>query len=71
MHRNVYDTDAARFRLPFVLSAAAIGPACFDCEYYAAANPDIPTAFDCEGLFDHFINNGQFEGRDFKCGPRQ
>ena len=71
VHSNVYETDGAQFKLPLVLAAAAKGAACFDCPYYAQSNPDIPETFDCDALFDHYINHGQFEGRPFKCALRR
>jgi hypothetical protein len=69
VHKNKYVTNAAAYKLPAVLAAAAKGMQCFDCGYYAATNDDIPRSFDCLHLFDHYINHGQFEGRSFRCAP--
>jgi hypothetical protein len=67
VHKNKFVTKSASFKLPMVLALAAKGIQCFDCPYYAASNGDIPRSFDCLALFDHYINNGQFEGRPFRC----
>lgn len=68
MHKNKFVTNSASFKLPMVLALAAKGVECFDCPFYAASNGDIPPSFNCLALFDHYINNGQFEGRPFRCG---
>lgn len=66
VHRNRYVTDVAVYKLPEVLAAAARGIDCFDCKFYADYNADLPASFDCLSLFDHYVNNGQFEGRPFR-----
>jgi hypothetical protein len=67
IHQNRYVTSGAEFKLPSVLAAAAQGIECFDCEFYRLSNSDFPPGFTCQQLFDHYINNGQFEGRSYRC----
>jgi hypothetical protein len=54
-------------KLAKTLAAAAQPSNCFDCPYYLQKNPDLPQDFDNLTCFQHFVNNGQFEGRPFRC----
>ena len=53
------------YRLPKMLSLQAIGPTCFDADFYLYKNKDLRD-IPHELLFAHFIFNGQFEGRTFR-----
>jgi hypothetical protein len=64
--KNRYVSDGPRYKLPGVLQAALKGMDCFDCSYYRSQNPDLPPMWSCLQFFDHYINNGQFEGRNFR-----
>jgi hypothetical protein len=66
VHKNAYATDAAEYKLPMVLAEAARSVDCFDCVAYLENSPDLPRAWDCPTLFNHYINYGQFEGRPFR-----
>ena len=39
------------------------GSDCFDVEFYKKHNQDIPEE---EATWEHFVNQGQFEGRPFR-----
>lgn len=68
--QSVLGEQAWEFRAPFILEMAAIGPDCFDCEYYQETNPDL-AGMSCWSAFSHFINYGQFEMRSHRCArPR-
>ena len=64
--RNRYEKMRRHF--PRVLGAAARDARCFDCQFYAAQNPELPMT-NCGILFEHYINHGQFEERDARCAP--
>ena len=57
-------------RAPTILTMAAIGPDCFDCEFYKEHYADIAPS-SCWDAFVHFINYGQFENRVHRCDPLQ
>lgn len=61
---NRYADKPAPYKLGGVLAAAAQGAACFNCDYYRKHNTDLPASFDCSAMFDHYVNHGQFEGRE-------
>lgn len=64
---NDYVTNTAQYHLPLVVTAALQGLQCFDCDYYRQASQDLPAEFTCNQMFEHYINNGQFEGRAYRC----
>lgn len=44
------------------------GPACFDFAYYLEHNSDLRSlASDKRATWEHFINLGLFEDRNFRC----
>jgi hypothetical protein len=55
-----------QYRAPKILAAAAMGPDCWDCDFYRTHNYDLSTA-SCDFAFAHFVNDGQFEGRAHRC----
>ena len=46
----------------------ALGSACFDWQKYVHHNKDL-AAFPPPVLFQHFVFNGQFEGRQYRFLP--
>lgn len=51
----------------------ARGPGCFDTEFYNTENVDLHDkamegqGFDAGQAYHHFLHNGQFEGRHYRC----
>lgn len=63
---NVWEHDAMAIKRQRMAYVQSRGPGCFDTNYYLSKNPDlfvIPTPLQ---LWDHFVSNGQFEGRSFR-----
>jgi len=48
-----------------VLGMRAKGDGCFDYDFYRERNPDLP-AWGMKQLWEHFVKNGQHEGRQFR-----
>jgi hypothetical protein len=44
------------------------GRACFDHVYYKAAWPDLANYTMPRELWIHYVDHGQFEGREARCG---
>ncbi|DBA99576.1 TPA: hypothetical protein ACH3X3_012154 [Trebouxia sp. C0006] len=65
---NDWAVNADVYRLPKMLSLQAIGPSCFDGDFYLQKNRDL-LEIPQDLLFAHFIYNGQFEGRTFRYLP--
>ena len=63
---NTYHEDRMGFRLGKALTMAMRGSACFDFPEYRARSRDLPPDIPDAGLWDHFIHDGQFEGRPFR-----
>ena len=57
-------------RAPFVLEKAAVGPECFDCEFYLQSFAR-GGRWTCWSAFTHFVNHGQFEMRPHRCASRR
>ena len=63
---NMWEHDAMPIKRQRIAYVQSRGPGCFDTTYYLAKNQDlqvIPTPLQ---LWDHFVTNGQFEGRSFR-----
>jgi len=43
------------------------GPSCFDFDFYRSKNADLAVLTDKDKLWQHFVKDGQFEGRTFRC----
>ncbi|DBB06321.1 TPA: hypothetical protein ACH3X1_011892 [Trebouxia sp. C0004] len=65
---NDWAVNSDVYRLPKMLSLQAIGPSCFDGDFYLQKNRDLHE-IPQDLLFAHFIYNGQFEGRTFRYLP--
>lgn len=55
------------YRLGKMLTMAKRGSRCFDFAFYAAKSHDLPAAWPQNQLWTHFVHDGQFEGRPFRC----
>ena len=42
------------------------GSACFDFDLYRSRSPDLAGLADNDQLWEHFLRDGQFEGRIFR-----
>ncbi|KAK9841148.1 hypothetical protein WJX74_000759 [Apatococcus lobatus] len=65
---NEWVANADKFRLPKMLGLQALGSSCFDWQKYLHHNKDL-AAFPPPVLFQHFVFNGQFEGRQYRFLP--
>lgn len=61
---------AWEMRAPFVLEMAAVGPDCFDCNFYMENNKNLEQ-MTCWQAFQHFINYGQFQMAAHRCARSQ
>ena len=69
INSNDYATHRASYRLAKVLVMRLRGSACFDFEYYRSRSRDL-SSWPHAQLWDHFVQDGQFEGRSFRWGGR-
>lgn len=60
VNSNAIQENLWHWRAEKVMSAAAKGPMCWDCEYYKQNSADL-AQLDCLEAFKHFVNFGQFE----------
>ena len=67
INSNDYATHRASYRLAKVLVMRLRGSACFDFEYYRSRSRDL-SSWPQAQLWDHFVQDGQFEGRSFRWG---
>lgn len=67
INSNDYATHRASYRLAKVLVMRLRGSACFDFEYYRSRSRDL-SSWPQPQLWDHFVQDGQFEGRSFRWG---
>ena len=65
INSNDYATHRASYRLAKVLVMRLRGSACFDFEYYRSRSRDL-SSWPHAQLWDHFVQDGQFEGRSFR-----
>ncbi len=64
---NVYDKKRMSFRLGRAITMLLRGNSCFDFNLYRARSRDLPGTMTDEQIWDHFVHDGQFEGRPFRC----
>ena len=62
---NEYTKKKKYLREVKVLGMRARGDTCFDYDFYRERNPDLP-AWGMKQLWEHFVKNGQHEGRQFR-----
>ena len=62
-NHNTFDKARFSYFLSKGITMSMRGSKCFDIEYYTASNPDMPPET-C--TWDHFVSQGQFEGRPFQ-----
>ncbi len=65
INSNDYADHRASYRLAKVLVMQLRGSACFDFEYYRSRSRDL-SSWPQPQLWDHFVQDGQFEGRSFR-----
>ena len=63
---NAYAQNRMAFKLGKALTMAARGSACFDFEEYRERSHDLPAGLPDDKLWEHFVHDGQFEGRHFR-----
>ena len=63
---NDYAAHTAAYKLPRALAMQRRGRACFDHEFYRNRSRDLPRDWEATQLWDHFVENGHFEGRTFR-----
>lgn len=66
-NENVYDKKRMSFRLGRAITMMLRGNSCFDFTLYRARSRDLPGDRTDEQTWDHFVHDGQFEGRPFRC----
>ena len=62
----MYQDRKASYRLSKAIAMLIRGPACFDHELYRAKSADLAELTDNKELWEHFVSDGQFEGRVFR-----
>ncbi|CAL8467738.1 g7276 [Coccomyxa elongata] len=63
---NVYATKRMSFRLGRAITMQLRGTSCFDYNLYRTKSRDLPATLTDEQIWDHFVHDGQFEGRAFR-----
>lgn len=66
---NVFDQNRIIFRLGRAMTMELRGSSCFDFAMYRERSQDLPPNMSDEQIWDHFVHDGQFEGRPFRCLP--
>lgn len=67
VNTNAYKDKKSRYRLSKAITMLIRGPACFDFDLYLSKSADLAAMTDREELWEHFVRDGQFEGRVFRC----
>ena len=62
-NRNTFDKARFSYFLSKGITMSMRGSKCFNIEYYTVSNPDLPPE---ARTWDHFVSQGQFEGRPFQ-----
>lgn len=65
---NLYARNRMAYKLGKALTMALRGSACFDFQEYRERSRDLPANLPDDKLWEHFVHDGQFEGRHFRCG---
>lgn len=60
---NDFVVKRATYNIPKLLVGMRRGLRCFDCRFYKNANRDLPKAWTCRQAYEHYINDGDIEGR--------
>ena len=70
---NEYVTDADSIRAPRIALLRDRGPVCWDAAFYLEHNPDLPMGgvTNAAQAWEHYLGNGQFEGRASRCALQQ
>eukprot|EP01025_Chloroclados_australasicus_P029266 TRINITY_DN2918_c0_g1_i12.p2 TRINITY_DN2918_c0_g1~~TRINITY_DN2918_c0_g1_i12.p2 ORF type:complete len:195 (-),score=19.75 TRINITY_DN2918_c0_g1_i12:1599-2183(-) len=63
---NEWKSTPGDFKIPYVLAMERRGQRCFDVEYYKENNRDLNSGWSKDRFFEHFVQFGQFEGRQFR-----
>lgn len=66
VNTNDYKDKRSFYRLSKMLSMWRRGPRCFDFPFYTSRSKDLPPLPN-DALWRHFVYDGQFEGRPFRC----
>lgn len=61
--KNDFSVKRGLYNLPNLLVGLRRGLRCFDCKFYKNSNPDLPKAWTCRQAYEHYINDGDIEGR--------
>ena len=63
---NVYEQNRMAYKLGKAITMALRGSACFDFQLYRERSHDLSAEIPDEKLWEHFVHDGQFEGRPFR-----
>ena len=66
VNRNLYRDRKSTYRLSKAITMLIRGPACFDFDLYRSKSADLAALPDNDMLWEHFVRDGQFEGRVFR-----
>ena len=62
----MYKSRKSSYRLSKTIAMLLRGRACFDFDLYRAKSVDLAALPDNDALWNHFVRDGQFEGRVFR-----
>ncbi len=60
---NDFVAKRSTYNIPKLLVGLRRGLRCFDCRFYKNANGDLPKTWTCRQAYEHYINDGDIEGR--------
>ncbi len=63
---NLYKDRKSSYRLSKTVAMLIRGRACFDFDLYRSKSADLAALPGNDALWDHFVKDGQFEGRVFR-----
>lgn len=66
VNSNVYRDRKPSYRLSKTIAMLIRGRACFDFDLYRSKSADLAALPDDDALWNHFVKDGQFEGRVFR-----
>lgn len=66
VNSNLYKDRKWSYRLSKAIAMLIRGPACFDFDLYHSKSADLAALTDKDELWEHFVRDGQFEGRVFR-----
>lgn len=70
VNSNDFADHRAAYKLAKVLMMQRRGSSCFDDDFYRSRSHDLPDWPPAQ-LWGHFVHDGQFEGRPFRCVLQQ